>query len=93
MTHGVAKSDQKIQKSEKKKTRFQRESFYGGGFWNMLFVSEVFDPQKKSSSKIPDPVSYVVQMVWFNDWVFEACKGVDVLFKLQNWMIDVWKLD
>ena len=33
----------------------------------MLFVSEVFDPQKQSSSKIPDLVSYVVQMVWFND--------------------------
>ena len=59
----------------------------------MLFVSEVFDPKKKNSGKISDLVSYFVQMVWFNDCVFEACKEVDVSFKLQNGMIDVWKLD
>ena len=92
MIHGVTKSDQKIQ-NLKKKLRFHRGGFYGGGFRNMLFVSELFNPQRKNSGKIPDLVSYLVQMVWFNDCVFEACKGVDLLFKLQNGMIDVWKLD
>ena len=34
-----------------KKLRFHRESFHGGGFWNVLFVSELFDPRKKARAK------------------------------------------